>query len=462
MRRGPGRRLGGARVAAGLLAAALTCLLVVPGGARAQEGEPGDVRVGLTYRPGYLPTLALPAARAPDGRMAAVAAKADSILRRDLHYSDRFEILELPDSIDGGSGVRYEFWNQLGAVWLVTAHLSGTPESPLLRVALHDVVYNRLRDVQAFSLPAPGQSGFRMAVHRAADQVVRWATGEPGMAASRIAFRRRRPDGSADVWVVDSDGFGLHRVTSDSTIVYSPAFSPDGSRLMYVSYRDGAPAIYEKDLRTGAVRTISDVSGVNITPAYGPEGRYGYVARTVGAGGTGSTEIFRLQLDPLCCVERVTTTSPGDALNPSLSSDGRRMAFEATPLGEQQVYVAPSGGGEPRLVSKYVYGERGSAAAPDWSPTGARIVYQTWVDGRFQVAAVNPDGSDRRILTSEGSSEEPSWAPDGRHVVFRSTREGYHALWILDTVTGSLRRLVANHVDQTPDWSPSLGATSAP
>lgn len=447
---------------AALAAVSLTALLAAPHAAGAQEGAPGDVRVGLTYRPGYLPTLALPAARGADGRMGAVAARVDSILRRDLHFSDRFDILELPDSLDRGSGVRYALWNELGAVWLATAHLSGTPESPLLRVALHDVVYNRLRDVRAFSLPAPGDRGFRMAVHRASDQIVRWATGEPGMAASRVAFRRRRGDGSADIWMVDSDGFNLRRVTSDSTIVYSPAFSPDGSRLLYVSYRDGSPDVYERELRTGAVRTISNVAGVNITPAYGPDGRHAYLARTVGSGGSGGTEIVRLQLDPLCCAERVTGTSPGDALNPSLSPDGRRMAYEATPLGEQQVYVAPSSGGEPRLVSRYVYGERGPAAAPDWSPTGGRIAYQAWVDGRWQVAAVNPDGSDRRVLTSEGSSEEPSWAPDGRHVVFRSTREGYHALWILDTVTGSLRRLVANHVDQTPDWSPSLDAGDLP
>jgi len=453
------RRCARALVTASLLAAALLAG-ALPGAA---QEEPGDVRVGLTYRPGYLPALALPAAEASAEALGPVASRVDSILQRDLHFSDRFDILELADTLDRSSGVRYGLWNELGAVWLVTAHVSGTPESPLLRVALHDVVYGRLSDVRAYSLPAPGERGFRMAVHRASDGVVRWATGQPGMAASRIAFRRKRADGTSDLWMVDSDGHGLRRVTSDSSIVYSPAFSPDASRLLYVSYRGGAAGVYEKDLRSGSVRPISTVAGVNLTPAYGPDGEHAYVARTITVEGRErGTEVVRMQLDPLCCVERVTSTDPGDALNPSVSPEGGRIAFEATPLGEQQIYVAPADGGPPALISRYVYGERGSAAAPDWSPAGDRIAYQAWVDGRFQVATVNPDGSDRRILTSEGSNEEPSWAPDGRHLVFRSTREGYHALWVLDTVTGSLRRLVANHVDQTPDWSPSIGGDDAP
>ena len=443
-----------APLAAALLAVLLAAL--VPSGA-APAQEPGEVRVGLTYRPGYLPALVLPTARAESGALEEAAARVDSILRRDLRFSDRFDMLEVPDSLDRSSNVRYELWNGLGAQWLVTAHLSGSAGEPLLRVSLHDVVYRRLREVQAFTLPAPGAEDFRMAVHRVSDRLVRWATGEPGMAASRIAFRRKTDDGGSDLWMVDSDGRNLTRVTRDSTIVYSPAFSPDGERVAFVSYRGGGPELYEKELSSGEVRTLSDRPGVNLTPAYHPDGGRLMLGRTVQEGGSGAgSEVFELQLDPLCCARRLTDTSPGDALNPTYAPDGDRFAYEATPLGEQQVYVQRREGGGPGLISRYVYGERGSAASPDWSPTGGRIAYQAWIDGRWQIVTVNPDGSDRRVLTSDGTNEEPSWAPDGRHLVFRSTREGYHALWVLDTVTGSLRRLVANQEDQTPDWSPPL------
>lgn len=440
-----------------LLGIVLPVLLLAAGAATAGSAqEPGDVRVGITYRPGWLPALALPTASASDEALRPVAARVDSILRQDLQFSDRFEMIPVPDTLDRTSGVRYELWNQLQATWLVTAEVSGPPEEPMLRVGLHDVVYRRLNEVQAFTLPEPGSDGFRMAVHRVSDRVVRWATDEPGMAASRIAFRRKGADGVSDIWVVDSDGRNLRQVTHDSTIVYSPAFSPDGSRLAFVSYREGSPAVYETDLASGRTRVLSEVPGVNLTPAYRPDGRRLALGRSVEDGS--GTEVYELELDPVCCPRRLTDTDPGDALNPVYSPDGESFAFEATPLGEQQVYVQRVEGGGTGLISRYVYGERGSAAAPDWSPRGDRIAFQAWVDGGFQVVTVSPDGSDRRVLTGEGTSEEPSWAPDGRHLVFRSTRKGYHALWVLDTVTGSFRRLVANHVDQTPDWSPSLSS----
>lgn len=431
-----------------LAVAVLAGALGAPGAA-AQEED--GIRVGITYRPGYLPALALPTVSGGDG-LSSAAARIDSILRRDLDYSDRFEMLPVPDSLERRGSVRYELWNQLGAVWLVRAEVTGTAEEPVLRVGLHDVVYGSLEEVEAFSLPPADDGGFRMAVHRVSDAVVEWATGEPGMAATRIAFRRKGPDGVSDIWMVDSDGRGLRQVTGDSSIVYSPAFSPDGSRILYVSYVEGHPVVYERNLETGGTQVVSDVDGVNLTPTFRPDGERVMLARTAQEG----AEVFELRTDPYCCPERVTFTEPGDALNPSYAPDGERFAYEATPLGEQQVYVQRVGGGGVGLISRYLYGERGSAAAPDWSPSGDRIAYQAWIDGTWQVVTVNPDGTDRRVLTSEGTNQEPAWAPDGRHLVFRSTREGYLALWVLDTVTGSLRRLVANHDDQTPAWSRSI------
>lgn len=434
-------------------------LVVLPGVANGpvEAQDPDDVRVGFRYDPGYVPALVMP--RTPGGsELSGVAARVDSILRRDLAFSDRFEMLPVPDTVERGSEVRYALWNELGAVWLVLAEVSGTRDAPRLRVGLHDVVYRNLRDDEAFDLPSPDDPGFRMAVHRISDRLVEWATGQPGMAASRIAFRRKTDGGASDIWMVDSDGRGLRRVTRDSSIVYSPAFHPSGDRLLYVSYVGGGPAVYERTLSTGSTRVVSDRRGVNLTPAYRPDGNRLMLARSVG----GDTEIHEVEASPPWSGGRITNTANGDALNPTYAPDGERFAYEATPLGEQQVYVRGVDGGEPRIISQYVYGERGQAANPDWSPTGERIAYQAWMDGRFQIVTVNPDGSDRRILTTEANNEEPTWAPDGRHLVFRSTREGYHALWVLDTVSGRLRRLVAGHVDQMPEWSGTLGSVGNP
>jgi len=436
----------------------VTCgLSVLPGLARAQD--PGDVRVGITYTPGYLPGLVMTPVESA-GAMGDMAMQVDSILRRDLDYADRFQILEVPEDLPTDGPINYGLWNQLGAVWLVVSELTGTPAQPVLRVSLHDVVFSELKEVKAFSLPRPDQTDFRMAVHRVSDEIVFWATGDPGIAATRIVFRRMVTPASSDLFMVDSDGFGLRRITqeattNDSAIVLSPELSPDWRHLVYVSYRSGKPVVYERDLGTGAERVISDIGAINITPVYSPDGRRILFGRTQ----DDHTELFEVQRDPLCCTRRVTYTSTGETLGASYSPDGRSLAITSTPLGNPQIYVLDlQRGGDPSIVSRYVFGERGYATSPDWSPRGDRIAYHTWVDSWFQIVTVNPNGTDRRVMTSQGSNEDPSWAPDGRHLVFAGTLRGYYALWVLDTVSGRLRSVTVNQVDQLPQWSDPMPA----
>lgn len=440
------------------LPAALAAWLLLTTAGLVAAQDPGEVRVGITYTPGYLPGMVMTPVEA-EGDLVSMAARADSIVRLDLDYADRFEMIPVPDSLAALRSVNYGLWNQLGAVWLVAAQLTGTTLAPVLRVSLHDVVFGELKEVRAFSLPVSESAEFRMEVHRVSDEIVRWATGDPGIAATRIAFRRKLGGGGSDIFVVDSDGHGLQRLTSeaqggDSSIVLSPALSPDGTHLLYVSYRSGSPVVYERDLVSGQERTISSEAGLNATPVYSPDGRRILFARTI----DDHTELFEIQRDPLCCSRRVSFTSVGETMNADYAPDGRRIALTSSPLGIPQVYVMSVDGGNPALISRYVFGERSYSAAPDWSPRGDRIAYQAWDGGWFQIMTVNPDGGDRRAMTSQGSNEDPSWAPDGRHLVFAGTLRGYHALWVLDTVSGRLRSLTVNNVDQLPHWSDPLPA----
>lgn len=412
--------------------------------------ERGDVRLGITYQPGFQPGLVVtPSARPAE--LVATAGAVEEILRTDLLYADRFEILPIPDSIVVGSEVNYGIWNALGAVWLVASEVRGTAAAPVLEVALHDVVFGELKQRRSFPLPPTDASDFRMAVHRVSDQVVEWATGDPGIAATRIVFRRKSGEGS-DIWAIDYDGENLTRLTRENTIVYSPDLHPDGTHLLYVSYDEGRPIVYEKDLASGRRRTVSSVVGLNLTPVYSPDGGRILLARTAGD----HAELFELQRETLGSPRRVTYTSSGETLNASYAPDGRRLAITSSPLGLPQIYVMPVSGGAPELISRYVYGERGYATSPDWSPENNRIAYQAWVDNSFQVVTVSPNGADRRVMTSAGSNEDPSWAPDGRHLVFASSGSRGHSLLILDTVSGRVRTLTSGQVDQLPDWSPSL------
>jgi TolB protein len=277
------------------------------------------VRLRATYESRAAPGLVvLPFAGSGGAEPAA-------IIRRDLEFSDRFDVRDAAGH-RAGDRVDLAAWSQRGADWVVEGTATpGTGGGVSLRVTLYDAVYGQRKGEGLFTIPRPDARNYRMAVHTVSDAIVRWATGEPGMAASRIAFVQegRR---SKEIWIVDSDGENLQRVTNDGSIALSPAWSPDGRRIAYTSFRSGQPFLYERDLSTGADRLLSDRDGINITPAYSPDGR------TVAFGTTvaGNTQIATIGPDGL----RQHTRGRGfENLSPSWAPDGRRFAFVSDRLG---------------------------------------------------------------------------------------------------------------------------------
>jgi TolB protein len=407
----------------------------------AAQRDTVGVRLRLTYQPQYTPGfVVLP--------FSGDAEAVREIVRRDLEFSDRFELKDAPAGTRAGEAVDAARWRERGADWVLQGTL--TPRAGggnSLRLVLHDAVYGQVKGSGDFDLPAESARGFRMAVHAASDAVVRWATGEPGMAASRIAFVMQGR-GSKEIYLVDSDGENVTRVTSDGTIALSPAWSPDGRRLAYTSYREGTPRLYERDLSTGADRVVSDRTGLNITPAYAPDGRTIAFATTAGGG----TEIATTGPAGL---RQHTQSRRYASLSPTYSPDGGRLAFVSDRLGEPQIYVM-SLGGEPRLLSEYTYGRRGYSTSPDWSPAGPWIAYHSRIGGDHQIVVVGADGGGGRLLTDRFRNEDPSWAPDGRHLVFASPNREGGGLFILDTVSGRVRHIARGRGYGLPDWSPTL------
>lgn len=442
-----------------LLLLAVLLLPALPTGVQAQQRDsiPG-VTLGLVYESAYQPALAVKPFAGRFGG-AGAAAQVEAIIGRDLRYSDRFQVLDsLPASLMG-EGIDYSLWDRLGAVWLVSGTVEGAGDGFVLVVELHDVVYGEVSEQARFRLPNPAAEGFRMAVHAVSDAIVEWATGEPGMAASRIAFSMPDADGNKEIWTVDSDGEGLTRVTNHDGLVLSPAWSPDGSHMAYSSYMSGFPRIYERNLLTGEERMLPEVrDGDHITPSYHPDGRR--LAFSV-TGGTRSG-LFTWDLERDCCLTNISGGRWYD-LSPSYSPDGEWVAFNTNRFGDRvpQVMVMPAEGGEAETLSPFQYGSGGYYTSPEWSPVNDLVAFHGRIErGRYQilVADMNDGGHRIRQLTWEGNNEDPSWAPDGRHLVFVGERRWGFGLMVVDVSTGRIRTLLSGRRVSVPAWSPSLGA----
>ncbi len=446
----------------GAAVAAVTLALAVPARARAQERDsiPG-VTLGLVYETLFTPALAI---RPFGGRFGGEtsANPVEAIVARDLRNSDRFQVMDsLPPAMTG-ERIDYPLWDRLGAVWLLTGQVEAQGDRSTLLLELHDVVYGRLKESGRFPLPNPEAPDFRMAVHRASDEVVRWIAGEPGMAASRIAFSMVAPGTqNKELYLIDADGENLHRLTNHASIVLSPAWSPDGSRLAFSSYKTGVPRIYIREMATGSERMVSErafQTGDHMTPAWAPDGVTLAFAVTSGE----RSGIFTYNVQRNCCLTHLTGGRWND-ISPAYAPDGRTLAFNSNRLGtgQPQVYVMPAGGGDPDLISPYAYDRPGYFTAPDWSPVGDLVAFHGAIRrGTYHILVARIEDRGRRVrqLTWEGNNEDPSWAPDGRHIVFKGERRWGKGLFVVDVATGVTRTILTGVDITVPEWSPALPA----
>ncbi len=251
----------------------------------------------------------------------------------------------------------------------------------------------------------------------------------------------RAPAAGAALLVVDAEGATsmLPDGTARAAVPWLQpgdgdlAVSPSGRRVAFSSMRSGNRDLYLADLATGELDRVTWTSGRDdVEPAWSPDG-----SQLVWASGKESDhDLYRIRIDR-ARVRRLTL-GPADDREPTWSPDGRRIAFASNAQGAFDLWAVAAAGGQPELVLD----ASGEARAPDWHPSGERLAYTGLVGGAADVWVAGRDGSTERVALSPGYDGRPDWSPDGRQLAFLRGRGGTLHPWLARADGGGATQVV--------------------
>ncbi len=373
------------------------------------------------------------------------------VVSNDLYRSGLFAPVDEADMVDrpaDAESIRFGTWRLLKVDYLVIGWVNDAPGGG------YDIVY-QLFDVNTqerllSQITSVGPGDLRFGAHRVADAIYEALTGVPGAFSTRIAYVSATGEGAGlryELVVADADGFSPITVVGSPEPLLSPAWSPDGERLAYVSFEKGNSAIYVQEVTTGARELVSSGKGINGAPSFSPDGRY--LALTLSR--TGNPEIY---------VRDLTTGSTTQLTNhwaidteASWSPDSQTVYFTSDRSGRPQIYAVNRTGGQARRVTfEGDYNARASIA-----PDGRSLAVAHGRGNEYRIAVWDMENARLRVLTPGVLDESPSFAPNGSMILY-ATREGTRGVLSAVSADGNVRqRIILSEGDvREPAWSPVI------
>lgn len=371
------------------------------------------------------------------------------IIAADLRRSGRFvpfpeqDMLSRPHS---AAEVNFKDWRVLGQESLVVGQVIATgPDSYEIRFQLLDVFKGT--QLAGYSIPVRG-AALRRAAHHIADIIYEKLTGEPGAFNTRIAYvvaKKHLNPPRYELQVADSDGYNPETVVSSPQPIMSPAWSPDGTHIAYVSFEKKRAEVFVQNLAMGTRESVAAFPGINGAPAWSPDGKK--LALTLSQDG--NPEIYLLDLGSKA-LTRLTDSAAIDT-EPVFSPDGREIIFTSDRGGRPQLYRMPvTGGRAQRLTFEGEYNARGR-----FSPDGKRLAMVQGQGGKYRIAVMELDSGTVRVVSNGALDESPSFAPNGSMLIYATEARGRGVL-VVTSVDGRVQqRLALQEGDvREPAWSP--------
>ncbi len=374
----------------------------------------------------------------------------ETIVRNDLGRSGFFDVLDkqkFPQVVSDPSQLDFQAWRNTGVESVLLGkitHAGG--DQYKVEFQLIDLI--RKKRLLGNVIPA-GTKNVRKVGHKISDLVFEALTGIRGAFSTRVAYVSTVNKGTGNqkyvLQIADADGFNARTIFSSSKQILSPAWSPDGSRLAYVSFESGNSSIYVQDIIQGTRAKVSAKKGINSAPAWSPDGRH--LALTLSAGG--SPDIYVLDLGAKN-LKRLTS-GPAIDTEPCWMPDGKSLLFTSNRSGGPQIYqVSANGGKAQRLTFDGKYN-----AAADVSADGKYMTLVNNSGNGYRIAIMDMQSNAMRVISNGGLDESPSFAPNGSMIMYATADQGRGVLAAVSADGRVKQKLRLTEGDvREPSWSP--------
>ena len=371
------------------------------------------------------------------------------IVEQDLTRSGRFRTLfvggvnPLPSEV---AQVNFADWKSRLADALVIGQAQRLPDGRFeVRFRLLDVLKQVQLGGVAFTLSA---SQVRLTAHKIADFVYEKLTGERGVFSTRIAYVVKQGT-RYELRVADADGQNAQSILISHEPIMSPAWSPDGTRMAYVSFQNKKPILFVQSLSASKQPApVANYRGSNSAPAWAPDGKQ--LAAVLTKDGT--SQIYLMNADGSNL--RRLTNSSGIDTEPFFTPDGQSIYFTSDRGGSPQIYRMAASGGEPTRITF----DGDYNVSPRVSPDGKTLAYISRINGRFQLMSMDLENRQVQALTDGQRDESPTFAPNGRIILYASDVDGRGVLYAVSSDGRFKQRLGVLAADiREPAWGPFMG-----